>query len=427
MMADPFGPGGDEAVSSTHFNRIMTRLGPWSPDTPVSGQVALAVSGGGDSLALAWLARQWRRNLVAFVVDHGLRPESAAEAAATLRTLEKMGIAARLLTLTSLQPGPGIAERARKARYAALTKACRQAGSLSLLLGHQADDQAETIAMRRARGDGAGLAGMAWITEQADIRLVRPLLGASRLSLRNTLRQAGISWCDDPSNENEKAERVRVRKRLTRQECSDLILMAVQAGERRQKSEARIVAELVHAGISFSSMGWVALGNRLPSSETLAALIRCVGGSSYPPSLRAVAVLVDRNRAGTLAGTRLLRARLTPGQAEEWILTREPAAMEGAVPARSGAVWDHRFALQYDGDLTEFTIGAAGNGLKRERRAGLSATLCATLPALWRGEQRVCIPHLGFCDELALQEASFRFTPPVAVTTHALWSPLPLV
>ncbi|NHN86172.1 tRNA lysidine(34) synthetase TilS [Acetobacter musti] len=411
----------DEAVTPTRFNAVMDRLGPWSPDIPAAGPVALAVSGGGDSLALAWLSRQWRHNLVAFVVDHGLRTESRAEAVAALRTLCEIGIEGHLLTLDTLRPGSGIAERARHARYVALTEACRHAGAVNLLLGHQADDQAETVAMRKARGEGDGLAGMAWTTEMADLRLVRPLLNVSRAALRTTLRQAGISWCDDPSNENERAERVRVRKSLTGRQRRDLLLLSAETGEVRHAREIRIASELAN-NISFSSMGWAVCGETLPGCEALSALIRCIGAKDYPPSARSVSALRARNKAGTLAGVRLLRARLTPGQSEQWILFREYTAMEGAIPARAGATWDRRFTLQYDGDLNGLTIGAAGRGMKREIRDGLPASLTATLPALWRGQRRVCVPHLGLCEEDALQSAAFRFTPPVAATTCAMWS-----
>ena len=103
----------------------MARLGPFVEDTPGQPPVALAVSGGGDSLCLAWLATRWRRNLLAFVVDHGLRAESAAEAALTLERLRDMGVPAQILTLKNLQYGPGIAHLARDARYSAFRAACR--------------------------------------------------------------------------------------------------------------------------------------------------------------------------------------------------------------------------------------------------------------------------------------------------------------
>ena len=117
-------------------------------------------------MALAWLADRWARRqsgtVLALIVDHGLRAASAAEAALTAARLAEHGISARILTLTCLTPGPGLAARARNARYAILAACCRAEGILHLLLGHHAADQAETLAMRQLAGSReAGLAGMA--------------------------------------------------------------------------------------------------------------------------------------------------------------------------------------------------------------------------------------------------------------------------
>ena len=145
----------------------MHALGPFLADGSGPPPVAVAVSGGGDSLCLAWLARHWRPTLLALVVDHGLRADSAQEARWTVERLRHMGLTARLLTLTDLPYGPGIAARARQARYAALAQACHDAGCVDLLLGHQADDQAETACMRERAGSGPdGLA--AWAGSACD-------------------------------------------------------------------------------------------------------------------------------------------------------------------------------------------------------------------------------------------------------------------
>nr|WP_230975583.1 tRNA lysidine(34) synthetase TilS [Acetobacter garciniae] len=204
-----------QPVDPLWFAARMAELGPFGPDDPALPPIALAVSGGGDSLALAWLARQWRANLLALVVDHGLRADSAQEADLTHDRLSRMGMAARVLRLTDLARGAGMAARARQARYRALLQACRAEGCVNLLLGHQADDQAETAFMRQRAGSGPdGLAAMGWVSIRDGVRLVRPLLGVSRLALRNTLREAGLAWVDDPSNEDRRAERVRVRQAL---------------------------------------------------------------------------------------------------------------------------------------------------------------------------------------------------------------------
>src|SRR5579875_838740 len=115
--------GAGDGIGAGEFAAAMARLGPWGP----APRLAVAVSGGADSMALALLAAGWapaEGAVRAFVVDHGLRPDSAEEAALTLRRLAVLGIEGRLLILTDLRPGPGMPMRARAARYAALAEAC---------------------------------------------------------------------------------------------------------------------------------------------------------------------------------------------------------------------------------------------------------------------------------------------------------------
>lgn len=412
---------GHDGISRTGFQTIMRKLGPWIPDGPDAPPVALAVSGGGDSIALAWLAASWRKRLIAFVVDHGLRPEFAAEAASALKTLSTLGIPAELLKVQDLPYGSALARRARDARYETLIRACRRVGAVDLLVAHQADDQVETVAMRQKRGSGPGLSGMAWVSERDDVRIVRPLLGYSRQALRNTLRQAGLSWCDDPSNENERAERVRVRKHLASAEKQALLRQVGRASEDRVGLEKSIIDELVETGCRMS-WGWAALGEALPSAHTLAALVRCVGGSDYLPSLSAMRSICEQKLPVTVGGARLMRGRAGGDRQEQWLLVREMAAMQAPVSARHGGCWDRRFVLRCAEGLPEgIMMGAAGQGISRKDRAGLPAAVTATLPALWKEGQRLCVPHLGLGDEGMLAKVAFDFVPSSPVTATCRW------
>ncbi|WP_306417738.1 tRNA lysidine(34) synthetase TilS, partial [Gluconacetobacter azotocaptans] len=267
-MADLIRAPGDspgEVVGDALFARVMARLGPWVPDRTPGGPdmppVGIAVSGGADSLCLAFLAARWRRAVRALVVDHRLRAESAHEALLTLDRLRDLGIPADLLVLEGLRRGPGLADRARRARYAALTRACRQAGIIDLLLGHHADDQAETILIRRRAASGPdGLAGMAWISSTADLRLVRPLLGFGKERLRATLRHAGLAWIEDPSNADVRAERARVRGALAGDpERAELARRsAARAGRARMVADHGQAVALA-ARTEYAPGGWVAL------------------------------------------------------------------------------------------------------------------------------------------------------------------------
>ena len=187
---------------------------------PRGERIGIAVSGGPDSLALLLLAAQARPGEVAAAtVDHGFRPESRAEAETVARTCEKLGIPHAILTVEWDElPTSAIQERARSARYEALSIWMRESDLSHLLTGHHLDDQAETLVMRLNRGSGVtGLAGMrpsTIVPGAPDLNLVRPLLGWHRSALEAICGEAGATPSDDPSNFDPRHERVRVRQAI---------------------------------------------------------------------------------------------------------------------------------------------------------------------------------------------------------------------
>jgi tRNA(Ile)-lysidine synthase len=181
--------------------------------------LVLAVSGGPDSTALLWLAARWRKRrkrgpaLIAVTVDHGLRPESAREAAAVKRLARALGVPHRTLRWTGAKPASGVQQAAREARYRLLAKAARAAGAQHVLTAHTRDDQAETVLFRLARGSGlGGLAGMARITRLDGMFLVRPFLDVPKARLVATLEGARVSFVEDPSNRDPRFTRPRWRE-----------------------------------------------------------------------------------------------------------------------------------------------------------------------------------------------------------------------
>src|SRR5712672_42699 len=180
--------------------------------------VVLAVSGGPDSIALMWLAARWRRalargpRLVAVTVDHGLRPEAAAEGREVKRLARSLDLPHRTLRWTGPKPRTGLPAAARAARYRLLAQAARASDATHILTAHTRDDQAETLLMRMLRGSGiAGLAAMARETDRDGVRLARPLLDVSKSQLVATLKKAGIGFADDPTNRDTAFTRPRLR------------------------------------------------------------------------------------------------------------------------------------------------------------------------------------------------------------------------
>ena len=378
----------------------MAMIGPFPP----APRLAAGVSGGADSLALALLADAWARErggcLHALIVDHGLRPEAAAEAGHTATLLTARGIEARILNLQNLHRGPGLAERARAARFAALTIACAQAGITDLLLGHHAADQAETVVIRALSATGLpGFAGMAALREFSAIRVPRPLLGVTPAALRQFLRDAGLPWVEDPSNTDPSALRSRIRT-LRADRNGDgpathaLAAAAEAAGHARAATETE-AADWLAAHVTLFPEGFAVLPSGPFPPAALSSLIRAISGAVYPPPTTAVAAMAATPTAATIAGTRLLPARkLGPG----WLLIREAAAMAPPVPATQGTIWDNRFRLGAHA-VAGLTIGPLGADAARLRRLSpLPAAVMITLPTLRRGEKLFAVPHLRYPD-----------------------------
>jgi tRNA(Ile)-lysidine synthase len=186
-----------------------------SGDNPSDGLYLVALSGGGDSLALAWAAAQELPKLGlqvgAVIVDHQLQADSADVAGRAAHTAQRWGLSPVMTKVVQVAGGEGPEDSARQARYGAFSEALKETGALGVLLAHTEDDQAETVLLGLARGSGPGsLKGMA----RTDGVYHRPLLGLRRDVLRSALSDAGEDWWEDPHNSDPRFARVRVRTEI---------------------------------------------------------------------------------------------------------------------------------------------------------------------------------------------------------------------
>lgn len=288
-------------LTARSFASLMAPFAPFERH-PV---LAVAVSGGRDLLALGLLAHDWATaeggRVVALIVDHGLRAEAAREAQATRDLLLSRGVEAAVLRWEGTKPQQGLQEAAREARYDLLFEACRQRGILHLLVAHHAEDQAETVAMRAARGSGPdGLAGMAALVERRHVRVLRPLLGVTRSRLTATLEARGVTWIDDPSNTDSRFERARLRA------AGGLDGLDSGSGGRRASREdalARAAVELIEAGdeLALDHAAFRQLGKERASS-LLSRVVQAVGGRDHPPRRDRLDRAVDRLAEGAARG-----------------------------------------------------------------------------------------------------------------------------
>lgn len=203
-----------EGVKPTLAEELIAHI---LSQAPGPGPLLVAISGGGDSVALSRLLlalapeRGWRLTLGH--VDHGLRPDSAADAAWVVELARSLGLPCLIRRVAVRPTGHGLEDAARQARRAALAGMAAQVGSTTIALAHSLDDQAETLLLRLLSGTGpTGLAGMRLL----DRPWWRPLLGARRDQLRDLLVQLGQEWLEDPSNADPRHARNRARTWLPR-------------------------------------------------------------------------------------------------------------------------------------------------------------------------------------------------------------------
>lgn len=207
-----------------------------------SDKIGIALSGGPDSLALLLLAHAVRPGQIeAATVEHGLRKESRTEAEAVAAVCRSLDAPHAILPARwPTPPGSSIQAQAREERYALLAEwaAARSLGAVAT--AHHADDQAETLLMRLARG--AGIAGLSGARPSrvlsGGIRLIRPLLGWRKAELGVVVASSGLRPSDDASNRDERFDRVKMRGWLANAEWLDAARIAASAANLREADDA---------------------------------------------------------------------------------------------------------------------------------------------------------------------------------------------
>jgi tRNA(Ile)-lysidine synthase len=209
---------------------------------PTDARIGVAVSGGPDSLALLLLAAVARPGQIeAATVDHGLRPESGEEAAMVASLCAELDVPHRMLMADwNEPPEANIQAEARALRYRLLNEWAIERGLTAVATAHHADDQAETLLMRLARGAGVGGLGgtraRRALSEQ--VALIRPLLGWRKAELVALVEQAGLEPVDDPANRDPRHDRSRIRQWLAGSDWADPARLAVSASAIRDADEA---------------------------------------------------------------------------------------------------------------------------------------------------------------------------------------------
>lgn len=338
----------------------------------------VAYSGGGDStgllaaLATCRTANNFPITISAATVDHGLRPESTQEALAAGALCARFGIGHVVLRWQGEKPETGLQAAGREARYRLLAAHADVIGADLVVTGHTLDDQIETLAMRRARNPQTSSGISDSVLFDRRIWICRPFLNVRRLDIRNYLAGRGIGWVDDPSNENEKFERVRVRNaRDVNGAVADFTALAVArrtlAGETARflddhvKIHAACVAELDLRLFDIEN----------PSHfRALLHLAAVIGGRSHTAGRQTAARIADfvHGQARQFAAERVVFDR----RKQVLYLVRERRMLPRlVVPAGATAIWDNRFRIANTGQ-PPVTIVSRADGMAHLLRGSLA-------------------------------------------------------
>ncbi len=415
-------PAKAAALRAGLADSLARALGPAPP-----ARLGVAVSGGGDSMALMHLMAGWARErgvvLAAATVDHGLRPAARAEAEMVAEVCRSIGVAHSILAWQGWDGTGNLQDQARRARQTLLAGWARERGIDTVALAHTADDQAETFLMRLARGAGLdGLSAMPILRRVPGVAWLRPLLWARRADLRDYLRNRGLGWVEDPSNSDPRFARVRTRRILDMLEPMGLDAPALRAAAERL-AEARRALETVTAEtarrIARVQAGDVILDHAalmaLPEEIRRRLLVHSlcwVASAEYGPRQAALDAMIARLAAAPRAPATLHGCLIRRVEGDLRI-GREPAAVRNR-RVSAGGLWDGRWHLiparaagaapPSEGpepaiDLAELTIAALGPAGLRHcpgwRNTDLPRDTLLASPAQWRGRALEAAPLAG--------------------------------
>ena len=393
------------------FSRALDTVG-WQ-----GTNLGVAVSGGGDSIALLHLAHAWSNGrgcaLRCVTVNHRLRTAAETEARFVASCCRALGVEHETLTWDSSPESGNLQNAARDARRDLIGSWARRHGLGAVLLGHTRDDQAETFLMRLARGSGVdGLASMYPVERDRGVDWVRPLLEVSRESLREFLTSAGIGWCEDPGNDDDRFLRSRVRK--ARRQLDELGLdpgTLIATADRMKRARFGLEAatrELADRAARPTCMGSVLIDREkcgdAPEEvrlRLLAHALKWVSGSRYRPRLAALLRFEDALNSGfraTLAGCVVVHGSMDTAE-----VCREVSAMK-PLPARCG-VFDGRWRVTTPEELRDSEVRPLGErGLSclpgwKSRDSSKMAVM--STPSFWMANELISAPLAGMrrgCD-----------------------------
>jgi tRNA(Ile)-lysidine synthase len=389
-----------------------------------SEALAIAVSGGSDSLALCLLMQKWlnnhNRRLICITIDHQLRKNSYTEAQKVGETLKSKGLEHHIIQWTGSKPSSNIQENARIARYELLTDYCNKHDIKYLLTGHQQDDQAENFLLRAEHGSGLyGLSGIPKVTEFNNIKIIRPLLNFTKAELQDFLKKQNIEWTEDPSNLNDNFTRVKIRKILSQHpEWNNKFAYTSNNLSRVRECIEYMLNQSIDDFVTLFPQGYASIKtkgfNLLPQEirfRLIERVLQTISIDKKPPRGERIERLLKKIENLNTLTTSTLAGCLITLKKDILIITREYSTIDESFILDSKQdnhiLWDHRLSIFVDKELssqynrliinraTEEDWPELRKKLTKEQLSIPKAVILG-LPAIRILEKILAIPHINY-------------------------------
>ena len=376
--------------------------------------IAVAVSGGADSMALAVLTKQWADiknaemqniEIITLIVNHNIRAQSTAEADGVADSLLSLGIKSHILTNQIKITPQNLQDQARKIRYDLLEAWCVDNDIVDLCIGHHLDDCLETVAIRKNMGSGLyGLAAMSPIRIRPFGRIIRPCLELEKQSLLKYCHEKKIPYVDDPSNYNIAFERVQNREKLSK----DLVFKGEIVALRNKaiafrKYMDKVILDALGEHTEFNEMGFVCLRDSFNTLEkdvqfyTMRHILLWVSGAMYAPRTEKLKTVVENIVEGDSFTVNGCQGKILQGK---YYIFREIERAPDAVP--SDIVYDNRFASNCtDMGCKLGLLGKNSTEILKSidvdvKSLGVPKTILHTVPVLFKGMEILSLKGITF-------------------------------
>jgi len=420
-------------IESVKIEKVASSLKRLKVDASAS-YIALAVSGGGDSMALVLLMHSFVKEnggkLIAFTVEHGLREDSLAEAEGVHKILSGLGIEHRILKWEGEKPKTRIEELAREARYNLLIEECKKEGVDYLAVAHNIEDLVETFWIRLSHGSGLdGLSSIAPVFERQSVKIIRPLLDFTREELRAVCKSANVEWFEDSSNKDEKYLRVKLRKfeQMLKDEglTSDRLLKVITKLEDSREGLDFAVTEYSKEVLEYFDLGYIRLDvekfKKYPKDIQRRILAKALD-DVYPQKYKTGFDLVDSATSSIVdndfKGVTLSGCEIFPEKEGGVFIAREYSRVEASLEVKNGVIWDNRVELECINLEHQCRVAALGDEGLRQLKADIKLKNCLeklpykiklSIPAIWQEDRLLSVPNLGYNCQENLADIKVRF------------------